>query len=92
MSVTQIRYRYTVSDNNNRGASAPHNLTEITMYKVKYSNNTLVLTAHNVKYMFDAKKLKLLELKQAIKDNTVDSLPRIAKFIHVGRALWRLAD
>ena len=68
------------------------------MYKVKYSNDTLVLTAPTVKYMFDAKKLKLLELKRAIKDDNLDSLPRIAKFVRPADKrvswdhLWTIAD
>ena len=62
------------------------------MYKVKYSNDTLVLTAPTVKYMFDTKKLKLFELKRAIKDNTVDSLPRLAKFNKASTNLWTMAD
>ena len=46
MSVTQIRYRYTVSDNNNRGASAPHNLTEITMKTfMRWFGYTLIVLA-----------------------------------------------
>lgn len=60
---------------------SPHNLTEITMYKVKYKNDTLILTGEDVKYMFDATTTKLLELKRAIKDNNLDSLPRVAKFV-----------
>ena len=63
------------------GASAPSQLTEITMYKVRYKNDTLILTGEDVKYMFDATTTKLLELKRAIKDNNLDSLPRVAKFI-----------
>ena len=63
------------------GASAPSQLTEITMYKVRYKNDTLILTGEDVKYMFDATTTKLLELKRAIKDNNLDSLPRIAKFV-----------
>lgn len=62
------------------------------MYKVKYKNDTLVLTGADVKYMFDATKLKLIELKQAIKNNTVDSLPRLAKFNKASTNLWTIAD
>ncbi len=62
------------------------------MYEVKYKNNTLVLTGYNEKYMFDATKLKLIELKQAIKNNTIDSLPRLAKFNKASKNLWTIAD
>jgi uncharacterized protein YegJ (DUF2314 family) len=51
------------------------------MYKVKYKDDTLILTGTDIKYMFDATTTKLLELKRAIKDNNLDSLPRIAKFV-----------
>ena len=62
------------------------------MYEVKYKNDTPVLTGTDVKYMFDATKLKLIELKQAIKNNTVDSLPRLAKFNKANKNLWTIAD
>jgi len=62
------------------------------MYEVEYKNDTLVLTGADVKYMFDATKLKLIELKQAIKNNTVDSLPRLAKFNKASTNLWTIAD
>ena len=70
---------------------------ECTMYHVKYKNDTLVLTKtdQTVKYMFDATKTKMLELKQAIKNNDVDALPRLAKFkrkYNTRVPLWILAD
>ena len=81
MSATQVRYKYSASDNNNRGSFGSLTTNEVTMYKVRYKNDTLILTGEDVKYMFDATTTKLLELKRAIKDDNLDSLPRIAKFV-----------
>ena len=83
------------------GASAPSQLTEITMqydyilldygYNVKYKNGTLYLTDRRWKYMFDATTLKLGDLKYALKHYNIDSLPYLAKFRrHSDTNLWEL--
>ena len=59
------------------------------MYKVRYSrdNNRLWLTneSENVRYSFDATTTKLLDLKRAIKNNTLEHLPhsKFKKYKHV---------
>ncbi len=97
----RIRYRYTVSDNNNRGSFGSLTTMEITMeydyiqldygYNVKYKNGTLYLTDRRWKYMFDASTLKLGDLKYALKHYNIDSLPYLAKFRrHSDTNLWEL--
>ena len=67
------------------GLRPPLTTTEIIMYTVKYKNGTLILTSTDVAYMFDASKVKLLEIKQAIKDNTLEYLPhtKFKKYKHL---------
>ena len=47
------------------------------MYTIKYKNGTLILTSTDIAYTFDASDVTLLEIKQAIKDNTLEYLPHV---------------
>jgi len=51
------------------------------MYTLEEISDTLILTGEDVRYMFDATTTRVEKLRRAIRDNNLDSLPRIAKFV-----------
>jgi len=67
------------------GASAPSQLTEITM-KLKYNNNTVIIENDTYKWMIDGTKTMLHVLKDADEDN-LDKIC-MAKFKKVSANLW----
>ena len=81
--------KYIRPNNNNRGSFGSLTTNEVTMYKVRYNpdNNRLWLTneKENVRYSFDATTTKLLDLKRAIKNNTLEHLPhsKFKKYKHL---------
>jgi len=91
----QIRYRYTVSDNNNRGSFGSLTTNEVTMY-LQHKGDTVIITTDEqdkrgqYKWVFDATTTKLYDIKTGNLDE-LDKLPRLAKFKKI-RYLWKLLD